>query len=54
MRLVRSELPATTVISVGQRPEADAFHDRCLRLVRGAGGARLVDAAAEAPLRVRA
>lgn len=54
MRLVRSELPTTTVISVGQRPEAEAFHDRCLRLVHGEAGARLVEAAAEAPRRARA
>jgi vitamin B12/bleomycin/antimicrobial peptide transport system ATP-binding/permease protein len=54
MRLVKSELPATTVISVGQRPEAEAFHDRCLRLVRAEGGARLVGHAAAVPLRVSA
>jgi putative ATP-binding cassette transporter len=46
MMLVRTELPNTTVISVGQRPEAAAFHDRCLRLQRTAGGARLIPAAA--------
>ncbi|HEX8664360.1 MAG TPA: ATP-binding cassette domain-containing protein, partial [Beijerinckiaceae bacterium] len=54
MRLMRSELPATTVISVGQRPEAEAFHDRCLRLVPADGGARLVDPAAVLPVRARA
>jgi vitamin B12/bleomycin/antimicrobial peptide transport system ATP-binding/permease protein len=54
MQLIRSELPAATVISVGQRLEAEAFHDRCLRLVRADGGARLLDAAAETPLRVSA
>ena len=54
MRLVKSELPATTVVSVGQRPEAEAFHDRCLRLVRAEGGARLVDHTAAVPLRVSA
>ena len=54
MRLMRSELPATTVISVGQRPEAEAFHDRCLRLVRAEGGARLVDHTAVLPVRARA
>ncbi|HEX8164684.1 MAG TPA: ABC transporter ATP-binding protein/permease [Beijerinckiaceae bacterium] len=54
MRLMRSELPTTTVISVGQRPEAEAFHDRCLRLVRTDGGARLVDPATVLPVRARA
>jgi vitamin B12/bleomycin/antimicrobial peptide transport system ATP-binding/permease protein len=54
MRLVKSELPATTVVSVGQRPEAEAFHDRCLRLVRAEGGARLVGHTAAVPLRVSA
>ena len=54
MRLVKSELPATTVVSVGQRPEAEAFHDRCLRLMRAEGGARLVGHAAAVPLRVSA
>jgi len=44
MRLLRSELPLTTVISVAQRPETEAFHDRCLRLVRGDTGARLIGA----------
>ena len=53
MALMRSELPATTVISVAQRSEGEAFHDRTLRLVRSEGGARLVDAK-PAPLRVTA
>ena len=44
LRLLRSELPLTTVISVAQRPETEAFHDRCLRLVRGDAGARLIGA----------
>jgi hypothetical protein len=39
---------------VGQRPEAEEFHDRCLRLVRSEGGARLIDAATETARRVRA
>jgi putative ATP-binding cassette transporter len=54
MRLMRSELPATTVVSVGQRPEAEAFHDRCLRLVRGPSGARLVEPQAETAILMRA
>jgi vitamin B12/bleomycin/antimicrobial peptide transport system ATP-binding/permease protein len=54
MTLMRSELRATTVISVGQRPEAGAFHDRRLRLVRGEDGARLVVEEAAVPLRVTA
>jgi vitamin B12/bleomycin/antimicrobial peptide transport system ATP-binding/permease protein len=54
MRLIGSELPAATVIAVGQRPDAEVHYDRCLRLVRGEGGARLLDAAAETPLRIRA
>lgn len=42
MTLVRSELPLTTLISVGQRPETQAFHDRCFTLVPNEAGARLV------------
>jgi putative ATP-binding cassette transporter len=54
MTLLRTELPATTVISVGQRPEAGAFHDRRFRLLRGEGGARLVAEDQPVPLRATA
>jgi ABC-type uncharacterized transport system fused permease/ATPase subunit len=54
MTLMRTELPTTTLISVGQRPEAGAFHDRRLRLVRREDGARLIAEEAPAPLRATA
>jgi putative ATP-binding cassette transporter len=54
MRLLRSELPLTTVISVAQRPETEAFHDRCLRLVRSDAGARLIGAEPAVPTRASA
>jgi vitamin B12/bleomycin/antimicrobial peptide transport system ATP-binding/permease protein len=52
MALVRSELPTTTMIFVGQRAETRLFHDRCFRLTREEGGARLVADQAPAPLRL--
>jgi putative ATP-binding cassette transporter len=54
MRLIRSELPTATVIAVGQRPDAEVHYDRVLRLVRAPDGARLLDAADEAPLKATA
>lgn len=42
MKLLAETLPRTTVISVGHRPELEAFHDRELVFERRAGGARLV------------
>jgi len=42
MRMISDQLPATTILSVGHRPELEAFHERKLMLERRAGGARLV------------
>ncbi|MCC6610542.1 MAG: ABC transporter ATP-binding protein/permease [Burkholderiales bacterium] len=42
MQLLVERLPRTTVISVGHRPELEAFHDRELVFERRPGGARLV------------
>jgi len=42
MRMISDQLPATTILSVGHRPELEAFHERKLMLERRSGGARLV------------
>ena len=42
LRLVAERLPNTTVISVGHRPELEAFHERKLVLEHRPGGARFV------------
>jgi putative ATP-binding cassette transporter len=42
MRLVAERLPKTTLISIGHRPELEAFHDRELVMEWRPGGARLV------------
>ena len=42
MRLVMERLPDATVVSVGHRPELEAFHTRKLVLEHRADGARLV------------
>lgn len=42
MTLVAERLPKTTLISVGHRPELEAFHDRELVMEWRAGGSRLV------------
>jgi len=42
MKLVAEWLPATTLISIGHRPELEAFHDRKLVMEWSGGGARLV------------
>jgi putative ATP-binding cassette transporter len=42
MVLLNNELPHTTVISVGHRPELEAFHSRKIVLERQRGGAKLV------------
>jgi vitamin B12/bleomycin/antimicrobial peptide transport system ATP-binding/permease protein len=48
MRLLLESLPDSTVISVGHRPELEAFHTRKLVLEHRADGARLVS---DEPLR---
>jgi vitamin B12/bleomycin/antimicrobial peptide transport system ATP-binding/permease protein len=42
MKLIAEHLPATTMISIGHRPELEAFHDRKLVMEWRGGGARLV------------
>ena len=42
MRMISDQFPATTILSVGHRPELEAFHERKLMLERRPGGARLV------------
>jgi len=42
MTLVQKQLPNTTIVSVGHRPELEEFHDRKLILEYRKGGARIV------------
>jgi putative ATP-binding cassette transporter len=42
MELLTTELAATTLVSVGHRPELEAFHSRKIVLERRRGGARFV------------
>ncbi|MCD6073361.1 MAG: transporter ATP-binding protein [Rhodospirillales bacterium] len=42
MALVSEVLPGATVVSVGHRPELEAFHSRKIVLERGEGGAKFV------------
>jgi vitamin B12/bleomycin/antimicrobial peptide transport system ATP-binding/permease protein len=42
MELLTTELGATTIVSVGHRPELEAFHSRKIVLERRRGGARFV------------
>jgi putative ATP-binding cassette transporter len=42
MKLIAARLPTTTLISIGHRPELEAFHDRELVMEWRADGARLV------------
>jgi putative ATP-binding cassette transporter len=42
MELLTTELNATTIVSVGHRPELEAFHSRKIVLERQRGGARFV------------
>jgi putative ATP-binding cassette transporter len=42
MKLLSDELKATTIVSVGHRPELEQFHDRKITLERRRGGAKLV------------
>ena len=42
MELLTKELAETTVISVGHRPELEAFHSRKIVLERRRGGAKFV------------
>ena len=42
MELLTKELDATTIVSVGHRPELEAFHNRKIILERRSGGAKFV------------
>jgi putative ATP-binding cassette transporter len=42
MRLINERLPEATLISVGHRPELEAFHERKLVLKHQPGGARMI------------
>jgi vitamin B12/bleomycin/antimicrobial peptide transport system ATP-binding/permease protein len=42
MKLLNEQLPEATLISVGHRPELEAFHERKLVLKHQTGGARLI------------
>jgi putative ATP-binding cassette transporter len=42
MQLINERIPEATLISVGHRPELEAFHERKLVLKHQAGGARLI------------
>jgi putative ATP-binding cassette transporter len=49
MEKLAERLPKTAIISVGHRPELEAFHERKVNLVRREGGARLVPGDVAAP-----
>jgi putative ATP-binding cassette transporter len=49
MENLAERLPKTAIISVGHRPELEAFHERKVNLVRREGGARLVPGDIAAP-----
>jgi putative ATP-binding cassette transporter len=49
MNALSERLPKTAVISVGHRPELEAFHERKVNLVRRKGGARLMTGDVVAP-----
>jgi putative ATP-binding cassette transporter len=42
IRLLRDELPATTIISVAQHDGLEAYHDRVVTLIKAPGGAHLL------------
>ena len=42
MQLINEKIPEATIISVGHRPELEAFHERKLVLKHETGGARLI------------
>jgi vitamin B12/bleomycin/antimicrobial peptide transport system ATP-binding/permease protein len=49
MNLVSEQLPETAIISVGHRPELEAFHERKVNLIRRKGGAKLITGEVVAP-----
>jgi putative ATP-binding cassette transporter len=49
MEKLAERLPKTAIISVGHRPELEAFHERKVNLVRREGGAKLISHDVVAP-----
>ena len=49
MEKLGERLPKTAIISVGHRPELEAFHERKVNLVRRKGGAKLISHEVAAP-----
>ena len=49
MSSLRERLPETAIVSVGHRPELEAFHERKVNLVRREGGAKLITGEVVAP-----
>src|SRR5882724_1331639 len=49
MEKLAEKLPKTAIISVGHRPELEAFHERKVHLIRREGGAKLVPGEVVAP-----
>src|SRR5437764_4240051 len=49
MNALAERLPDTAIISVGHRPELEAFHERTVNLVRRKGGAKLLTGEVVAP-----
>jgi len=49
MNLLGERLPETAIVSVGHRPELEAFHERKVNLVRREGGAKLITGEVVAP-----
>jgi putative ATP-binding cassette transporter len=49
MNALGERLPKTAIISVGHRPELEAFHERKVNLVRRKGGAKLMTGDVVAP-----
>src|SRR4029079_15538524 len=49
MNALAERLPDTAIISVGHRPELEAFHERTVNLVRRKGGAKLMTGEVVAP-----
>jgi putative ATP-binding cassette transporter len=49
MNALTERLPKTAIISVGHRPELEAFHERKVNLVRRKGGAKLMTGEIVAP-----
>jgi vitamin B12/bleomycin/antimicrobial peptide transport system ATP-binding/permease protein len=49
MEKLAERLPKTAIISVGHRPELEAFHERKVSLIRREGGAKLVTGELAAP-----